>query len=256
MPEGPSLVVLRELAQPFAGRRILRAEGDSKIDKARLIGQRIAFSASDVRSDMAQQGARGARTSAPERIRDPYLGWSEARQPGAGEPRFGCSRSFRNPLLGRNSIALTRRASASVSKASCSQRWGGAGGLRNSFESIGGSRAGELKDTPRRRGDNRCKGLAPNERDPDCRLRSSFDESGLFSDRMLRSTRAIHRARHHLSRPSRSASSRAWRRLPLAAAISRTAASFSSSESPYPFPLSRARHPCRRRPWACSRRAA
>lgn len=41
MPEGPSLVILRELAQPFAGRKILRAEGDSKIDMARLIGQRI-----------------------------------------------------------------------------------------------------------------------------------------------------------------------------------------------------------------------
>jgi endonuclease VIII len=41
MPEGPSLVILRENAQSFAGKRILKAEGNSKIDKARLVGQRI-----------------------------------------------------------------------------------------------------------------------------------------------------------------------------------------------------------------------
>lgn len=41
MPEGPSLVILRELVQPFRGLRILDAQGNSKIDKARLIGQRI-----------------------------------------------------------------------------------------------------------------------------------------------------------------------------------------------------------------------
>ena len=41
MPEGPSLVILRELVQPFKGQRILDAQGNSKIDKARLIGQRI-----------------------------------------------------------------------------------------------------------------------------------------------------------------------------------------------------------------------
>jgi endonuclease-8 len=41
MPEGPSLVILRENAQSFAGKRILKAEGNSKIDKARLMGQRI-----------------------------------------------------------------------------------------------------------------------------------------------------------------------------------------------------------------------
>jgi len=41
MPEGPSLVILRALVQPFKGRRILDAQGNSKIDKARLIGQRI-----------------------------------------------------------------------------------------------------------------------------------------------------------------------------------------------------------------------
>jgi endonuclease-8 len=41
MPEGPSLVILRELAHSFAGQRILRAEGNSKIDKTRLVGTRI-----------------------------------------------------------------------------------------------------------------------------------------------------------------------------------------------------------------------
>jgi endonuclease-8 len=41
MPEGPSLVILRELVQPFEGQRILDAQGNSKIDKTRLIGQRI-----------------------------------------------------------------------------------------------------------------------------------------------------------------------------------------------------------------------
>jgi endonuclease-8 len=41
MPEGPSLVILRERAHSFAGKRILEAEGDSKIDKTRLVGQRI-----------------------------------------------------------------------------------------------------------------------------------------------------------------------------------------------------------------------
>ena len=41
MPEGPSLVILRELTQSFAGRRIRRADGDAKIDKTRLVGERI-----------------------------------------------------------------------------------------------------------------------------------------------------------------------------------------------------------------------
>lgn len=41
MPEGPSLVILRELTQPFAGKRILAAAGNSKIDKARLVGKRV-----------------------------------------------------------------------------------------------------------------------------------------------------------------------------------------------------------------------
>jgi endonuclease VIII len=41
MPEGPSLVILRELAQPFAGKRIRKAEGNSKLDLSRLEGQKI-----------------------------------------------------------------------------------------------------------------------------------------------------------------------------------------------------------------------
>ena len=41
MPEGPSIVILREQAARFAGQRIERAEGNSKIDKARLVGQRV-----------------------------------------------------------------------------------------------------------------------------------------------------------------------------------------------------------------------
>lgn len=42
MPEGPSLVILREKAQIFQGRRVLAVEGNSKIDKTRMVGQRIA----------------------------------------------------------------------------------------------------------------------------------------------------------------------------------------------------------------------
>jgi len=41
MPEGPSIVILRELAEPFSGKKILRAEGNSKIDMARLVGLKI-----------------------------------------------------------------------------------------------------------------------------------------------------------------------------------------------------------------------
>ena len=41
MPEGPSIVILRELAEKFKGREILRAEGNSKIDIQRLVGQKI-----------------------------------------------------------------------------------------------------------------------------------------------------------------------------------------------------------------------
>jgi endonuclease-8 len=41
MPEGPSLVILRELTQPFTGKRIRQVEGNSKLDLSRLEGQKI-----------------------------------------------------------------------------------------------------------------------------------------------------------------------------------------------------------------------
>lgn len=41
MPEGPSLVILREAAQVFEGRRILRVEGNTKLDTARLKNRTI-----------------------------------------------------------------------------------------------------------------------------------------------------------------------------------------------------------------------
>ncbi|PUA28331.1 MAG: endonuclease [Cellvibrio sp. 79] len=41
MPEGPSLVILKELAADFAGKTIVRVEGNSKIDTERLVGKKI-----------------------------------------------------------------------------------------------------------------------------------------------------------------------------------------------------------------------
>jgi endonuclease-8 len=41
MPEGPSIVILREEAAGFVGQRIRRAEGNAKIDMARLPGKCI-----------------------------------------------------------------------------------------------------------------------------------------------------------------------------------------------------------------------
>jgi len=41
MPEGPSLVILREKAQAFEGRRILRVEGNTRLDKHRLPGRTV-----------------------------------------------------------------------------------------------------------------------------------------------------------------------------------------------------------------------
>ena len=42
MPEGPSIVILKEEVESFIGRKILRVEGNTtKIDKARLVGKRI-----------------------------------------------------------------------------------------------------------------------------------------------------------------------------------------------------------------------
>jgi endonuclease-8 len=42
MPEGPSLIILREQAQIFAGKKVVAVEGNSKIDQQRMVGQRIA----------------------------------------------------------------------------------------------------------------------------------------------------------------------------------------------------------------------
>lgn len=41
MPEGPSIVILREQASAFAGRTIRRATGNAKIDLQRLPGRRV-----------------------------------------------------------------------------------------------------------------------------------------------------------------------------------------------------------------------
>ena len=42
MPEGPSLVILREEAAQFAGKTIIRAEGNTRtVDLATLAGQRV-----------------------------------------------------------------------------------------------------------------------------------------------------------------------------------------------------------------------
>ena len=42
MPEGPSLVILRQQAQIFCGQRVLGVEGNAKIDQPRMVGERIA----------------------------------------------------------------------------------------------------------------------------------------------------------------------------------------------------------------------
>lgn len=41
MPEGPSLVILREEAAGFEGKKILRVEGNTTIEKERLVNKRI-----------------------------------------------------------------------------------------------------------------------------------------------------------------------------------------------------------------------
>jgi len=41
MPEGPSIVILKDEAQSLVGRRIVAVEGNTRIDKERLVGQRI-----------------------------------------------------------------------------------------------------------------------------------------------------------------------------------------------------------------------
>jgi len=46
MPEGPSILIAREALQPFIGKKILTVKGNSKIEKSRLINQKII----DIRS--------------------------------------------------------------------------------------------------------------------------------------------------------------------------------------------------------------
>ena len=41
MPEGPSIVILKEEVQPFIGKKIIKVEGNSKRDIQRLSGQKI-----------------------------------------------------------------------------------------------------------------------------------------------------------------------------------------------------------------------
>lgn len=41
MPEGPSVVILKEQVQPFAGKKVMSAEGNSKIDKSLITGSVI-----------------------------------------------------------------------------------------------------------------------------------------------------------------------------------------------------------------------
>jgi len=41
MPEGPSIILLREQVERFEGRKILQAVGNAKIDMSRLVGRKI-----------------------------------------------------------------------------------------------------------------------------------------------------------------------------------------------------------------------
>ncbi len=41
MPEGPSIVILREQVAPFTGRKVQHVEGNSKLDLQRMRGQRV-----------------------------------------------------------------------------------------------------------------------------------------------------------------------------------------------------------------------
>jgi endonuclease-8 len=41
MPEGASIVILKEQAAGFAGKKILSVEGNTRIDKTRLVNQRV-----------------------------------------------------------------------------------------------------------------------------------------------------------------------------------------------------------------------
>ena len=41
MPEGPSILLVREVLQPFIGKKVLTAKGNSKIEKSFLVNQKI-----------------------------------------------------------------------------------------------------------------------------------------------------------------------------------------------------------------------
>lgn len=41
MPEGPSIVILKETLQPFAGKKVLKATGNAKIDMKRMVNRKI-----------------------------------------------------------------------------------------------------------------------------------------------------------------------------------------------------------------------
>src|SRR4051812_43711799 len=41
MPEGPSIVILKELAAPFKGRKVLAVAGNSKVEKERAAGKTV-----------------------------------------------------------------------------------------------------------------------------------------------------------------------------------------------------------------------
>jgi endonuclease VIII len=41
MPEGPSILLVREALQPFIGKKILSVHGNSKIEKSRIVSQKI-----------------------------------------------------------------------------------------------------------------------------------------------------------------------------------------------------------------------
>ena len=41
MPEGPSIVILKEAAQPFKGKKVLHVSGNSKLDIQRMNNKKV-----------------------------------------------------------------------------------------------------------------------------------------------------------------------------------------------------------------------
>jgi len=95
MPEGPSIVILREQAAVFTGQAIERAQGSAKLDKTRLVGQSVRSFRSwgkhflieleDV-SLRVHTASSSCSTSAKARSR--RTGWPTARPP-------ACAAGFR-----------------------------------------------------------------------------------------------------------------------------------------------------------------